>query len=157
MRLEIASTFSADSPHLHASPTRTLLGLGVALPAIYPPLPPALFPLHHPPGATINSRSLRELGYPSFDDKMFEIERTSFAVLSRNVNKPGLPEVDFECSDAFQFEQALSPAHTRLNHMSSISSGKALVGLGLGLGDLTEASIECQPPLSPITGMQTYF
>ncbi|KAF8813415.1 hypothetical protein BYT27DRAFT_7250951 [Phlegmacium glaucopus] len=184
----IASTFPADHPH--ASQTRTLIGLGVEMPAIYPPLPETLFPFHHPPGATLGSRSLQDLGYRPFDDKMFEIEQTALAILSRNVIKPSphenvernfsgigfeinesllysplegcteptplLPEVDFECSDTFQLEQAvLSLAHTPLNHTSPIIFGKSLVGLGLGLGGLTEASVESQPPPaepSPTTG-----
>ena len=175
MRVEIAST-------LPAGRTGTLIGLGVAMPVIYPPLPPTLFPLHHPPGTTPNSRrvfSLRGLGYQSFDDRMFEIEQTSSALLSRNVHEPSelsglgfeinesllysplegctaptplLPEVDFDCSDAFQVEPTLSQAHTTINHTSPIVFGKALVGLGLGLGVLTEASVESQPlPAEPST------
>jgi len=193
MRLEIASTVSADHLHPRASQTRTLIGLGVAMPAIHPPLPPTLFPFHHPPGATLNSRSLRDLGYQSFDDKMFEIEQTSLAILSRSINEPSLHEnveteisglsfeinesplysplegcveptpllreVDFECSDAFQVEQAaLSLAHTPLNHTSPITFGKSLVGLRLG--GLTEAAVESQlPPAepSPTTGTQFFF
>ena len=189
MHLEIASTFSADRPHRRTSQPRTLIGLGVAMPVIYPPLPPALFPYHHSPGATLNSRSLRELGYP-FDDKMFETEQNSLALLSRRVNVPSMPEnvgagcsglsfennewfdyspiggcivspeIDSECSDALQVEQALPQAHTPLNHTLPIVFGKALVGLGLGLGDLTEASVESQPPPtepSPTIGMQIYI
>ena len=177
MHVEIASTLAAGR-------RGTLVGLGVAMPVIYPPLPPTLFPLHHPP---LNSRrvfSLRNLGYQPFDDRMFGIEQTSSALLSRNVNEPSHPcglgfeinesllysplqgctdptpllPVDFECSDAFQVEQTLSQAHTNINHTSPIAFGKALVGLGLGLGILTEASVESQPsPAEPsTTGMQNY-
>ena len=184
MRLEIASTFIAGHQP-QANQTRTLIGLGVAMPVIYPPLPETLFPYHHPPGATLNSRSLRELGYQSFDDKMFEIEQSSLAMFSRNVNEPEpshpedvetdvselnfeinldspfqplLPEIDFKCNDVFQIEQApLSLARTPLNHTSPIAFGTALVGLGLS--GLTEASVEShsQPQPSPTTGMQIYF
>jgi hypothetical protein len=171
MRVEIAST-------LPAGRTGALVGLGVAMPVIYPPLPPTLFPLHHPPGTALNARSLRDLGYLSFDDRMFEIEQTS-ALLSRNVHHeprelgfeinesllysplegctaptPILPEADFDCSDdVFQVEQkTLSQAHYTT---PPIAFGKALVGLGLGLGISTEASIESQPmpaEPSPTTG-----
>jgi hypothetical protein len=182
MRVEIASTLAAGR-------TGTLVGLGVAMPVIYPPLPPTLFPLHHPPGTALNSRrvfSLRNLGYQSYDDRMFGIEQTSSALLSRNVHEPSearglgfeinesllysplqgctaptpLLPVDFDCSDAFQVEQTLSQAHTTINHTSTIAFGKALVGLGLGLGVLTEASVESQPlpdePF-PTNGMQKIF
>jgi hypothetical protein len=183
MRVEIASRFPAGR-------TGALIGLGVAMPVIYPPLPPTLFPLRHPRGIALNSRSLRDLGYQSFDDGMVEIEQTSLALLPRNVHEPSdvetefsglsfvtnesllysplegctapiplLPEVDFECSDAFQVEQTLPQAHTTINHTLSIASGKALVGLGLKLGVLTEASVESQPPPaepSPTTGTQKY-
>jgi hypothetical protein len=125
MRVAIASTFPAGR-------TGTLVGLGVAMPVVYPPLPPTLFPLHHPPGTVLNSRSLRDLGYPSFDDRMFEVEQT----VEQTV------------------DPTLSQAHTNINH-KPIAFGKALVGLGLGLGVLTEASVD--PPLaepSPTTGKQ---
>lgn len=185
MRVEIASTLAAGR-------TGTLVGLGVAMPVIHPPLPPTLFPLHRPSGtAALNSRrvfSLRNLGYQPFDDGMFGgIEQTSSALLSRNVNEPShlrglgfeineslfysplqgctaptpLLPVDFDCSDAFQVEQTLSQAHTTMNHTSSTSFGKAVVGLGFGLGILTEASVESEPlpaepsPAEPSTiGMQ---
>ena len=180
MRVEIAST-------LPAGRARTLIGLGVAMPVIYPPLPPTLFPLHHPPGTALNSRrvfSLQGLGYRSFDDRMFEIEQTSSDLLSRNVHEPSelsgfsfeinesllysplegctaptplLPEVDFDCSDAFQIEQTLSQAHTTINHTSPIAFGKALIGLGLGLDVLTEASIESHSlAAEPSPSMQKY-
>lgn len=179
MRVAIASTFPAGR-------TGTLVGLGVAMPVVHPPLPPTLFPLHHPPGTTLNSRSLRDLGYQSFDDRMFEIEQSSLALLTRNVHEPSLlddelsfglnesllysplegctaptpllSEVDFDC-DAFQVEQTLSQAYTTINHTSSISFGKALVGLGLGLDILTEASVESQSPPaepSPANSTQKY-
>ena len=181
MRVEIASRLAAGR-------TGTLVGLGVAMPVIYPPLPPTLFPLHHPPGTALDSHrvfSLRNLGYHSFDDGMFGIEQTSSALLSRNAYEPSEPyglgfeinesflysplqgctaptpllPVDFDCSDAFQVEQTLSQAHTTINHTSPIAFGKAMVGLGLGLDILTEASVESQPQLaepSPTTGMQKY-
>ena len=163
MRVEIAST-------LPAGRTGALVGLGVAMPVIYPPLPPTLFPLHHPPGTALNARSLRDLGYQTFDDRMFGIEQTS-ALLSRNVHEPRelgfemngsllysplegctaptpiIPEVDLDCNDAFQVERkTLSKAHST----PPIAFGKALVGLGLGLGILTEAS----PAEPSTTGMQ---
>ena len=181
MRVEIASTLAAGR-------TGTLVGLGVAMPVIHPPLPPTLFPLHHPPGTALNSRrvfSLRNLSGQPFDDRMFEIEQNSSSLPSRNdvhelsepsgfgfkINEslpysplegcttpiPLLP-LDFDCSDAFQVEQTLSKAHTTINRTSPIAFGKSLVGLGLGLGILTEASVESQPlPADPsTTGMQKY-
>ena len=118
---------------------------------------------------------------------MFEVEQTSLAPLPGNVNQPSLPEnkfdiemdevplfsplegcpaptpllpdADFECIDAFQVEPMLSLAHTSTNHTSQIVSGKVLVGLGLGLDNLTEASVESQalpPEPSPTTGMHIY-
>lgn len=183
MRVEIASTLAARR-------TGTLVGLGVAMPVIYPPLPPTLFPLRELRAVptALNSRrvfSLRSLGYQSFDDGMFEIEQTSSALLSRNVHDPREPcgldfeinesllysplqgctaptpllPADFDCSDSFQVEQTLLEVHTTINHTSPIAFGKALVGLGLGLGILTEASVESQPlpsEPSPTTGMQKH-
>ena len=182
MRLEIASTIQSDNPHPHPSQMRSLIGLGVALPAIHPPLPPTLFPYHHPPGTTLNSRSLQDLGYQTFDDKMFEFEQITLAALSRNTNQPSLSEKypsepDFEIYESLRYsplggctaptplqpdvdfecgEQVLSPALTALKHTSPIVFGRALVGLGL---ELTEASVESHPAsaqLSPTTGMQIY-
>ena len=192
MHVEIASESA-----LPAGRTGTLIGLGVAMPVIYPPLPPTLFPLHHPPGTALNSRrvfSLRDLGYQPFDDRMLGIEQASSSssvLLSRNVHEPTsepsglgfemndslllhshsplesciaptthLSEVDFDCSsgdDASRVEQTLSrAAHTTTTtkHTSQIAFRKALVGLGLGLDTLTEASVESQSPppeLSPTT------
>ena len=187
MRVEIASTLRGDRLQPHVGQVRTLIGLGVALPVIHPPLPPAIFPSHHLSDAPLDSRSLQGLSYQSFDDRMFEVEQTSLAPLSGNVNQPSLPEneidvemdevllfsplegcpastplladADFECYDAFQVEPTLSLAHTSTNHTSRIVSGKVLVGLGLGLDNLTESSVESQalpPEPSPTTGMQIY-
>ena len=175
MRVEIASTIPVGR-------TGTLVGLGVAMPVIYPPLPPTLFPLRELRAlpTALNPRrvfSLRNLGYHPFDDGMFE--QTSSALLSRNVHEPSEPyglsfeinesllysplqgctsptPVDYDCSDAFQVEQTLSQAHTTINHTPPIASGKALVGLGI----LTEASVEFQAlpsEFSPTTGIQKIF
>jgi hypothetical protein len=127
MRLEVASTIPADPSQPQ---TKTVIGLGVAMPAVYPPLPPTLFPYHHAPGTTLNSRSLQELGYQTFDDKMFEIEQKMLSKSSSDKGglgadfkaslsapTPPFSELDFECyDDAFAVEQELSLAHTSLHH-----------------------------------------
>lgn len=186
MHVEIASTIRTNRLHPHAGQTGTLVGLGVAMPVIYPPLPPSLFPFHQSSGATLNPRSLQELGYPLFDDKMFEIEQTSSALLSRNVNHPSPYEnvesgLDFEINESHFYSPlqdctAPTPLLPEVDFeckdvsqveqslpsthtpISQIVFGKVLVRLGLQeVDDSIEASVESQPPPTSDTQMYSHI
>ena len=140
MHVEIASEST-----LPAGRTGTLIGLGVAMPVIYPPLPPTLFPLHHPPGTALNSRrvfSLRDLGYQPFDDRMLGIEQASSSssvLLSRNVHESSEPSgLGFEINN----DSLLLHSHSTLEGCTAPTSHLSEVDFDCSSSDDDASRVE---------------